>query len=86
MKKKLPELTMNDWLEAEREMKRAAQQPRPPGSITPDEYAAIRGVGRANAQKILKEMCECDPPRATRQKWNNGMSGTRYIYQLKGKF
>ncbi len=83
MSKKLPEITMSDWLQAESEMKVAARQPRPPGSITPDEFAVVRGVGRANAQKILKEMCEAGM--ATRQKWNNGMSGTRYLYMLNPK-
>ncbi len=73
---------MSAWLQAESEMKIATCQPKPPGAITPDEYAVVRGIGHSAAQKILKDMCECDPPKATRQKWNNGLSGTRYLYVL----
>ncbi len=78
---KLPEITMSDWQQAEEDMRRDSLPIRPPGSITAEEYAAFRGFCPANAQKVLKEMCEAG--KATRQKWRNGLSGTRYLYQLK---
>ncbi len=78
---KLPTITMNDWLKAEEQVKTAAAKPRPIGSITPQEYAEVRGCGAANAQKLLRDMVIAGL--ATREKWRNGMSGTRYYYQLK---
>lgn len=81
--KKLPEITMTDWINAEAEMKNASCQSRPPGSITPQEYSEARGCGKENAQKLLREMVEAGL--ATRQKWYNGVSGTRYLYLLKTK-
>lgn len=77
---KLPEITLDDWIQAEYRLNRSRYQPRPEGSITALDYSQKRGITRAEASRKLKALCEAGM--ATRQKWNNGGS-MFYVYTLK---
>lgn len=78
--KKLPEITMNDWLEAEQTMKRENIPPRPEG-ITVDEYAQARCASVVTARRILLDLFRSG--KATRARWCNGNQSGVYVYQLK---
>jgi hypothetical protein len=74
----LPEFTVEDWLKAEQEA-RAKDEPKPKG-VTADEYADIRGVSRAHAQTLLRNMTEKGV--ILRTSWRvNGRQ--RWVYNLK---
>ena len=77
--KKLPEITMKDWLEAEKLMLQKAIPARPKGSVTVNEYSMARGCSETNAARILRNMAA--QGLATRQQWHDN----KWVYFLNKK-
>ncbi len=78
--KKLPEITLNEWLEAEEVVRRSRIIPKPDG-FTSEEYARARGCTIPTARRYLLDMLHTGL--ATRIKWHNGNQGGVFVYQLK---
>ncbi len=74
---------MDDWLAAEQEVNLARLQPKPPGTVTTEEYANLRGCSQVRAGEILRLMHKVG--KVTKQPWLNGKNGRTYVYGLNGK-
>ena len=79
--KKLPEITMKDWLEAEElyRSQRNAPPPQPKGSVTVKQFAELTGYMGTQGARTLREMVKSGMAR--REKWN----GSSYVYFLNKK-
>ncbi len=80
MKQKLPEITINDWLNAEEAVKQSKIMRRPTG-FTAEEYSGVRGCTVPTARRYLLDMFHAGL--ATRIKWHNGNQGGVFVYNLK---
>lgn len=76
--KKLPDITLNDWLEAEQSAG-LAERARPKNSVTIEEFAKLTGRRYRTAQTALKALV--DLGFATREHWY----GHRNFYVLTKK-
>ena len=77
--KKLPDITMKDWLAAEKEVAAASIPVKPKDAITSDDFAALKGCSQNQASDVLRRMTKLGLAR--REKWYHG----RYVYFLNKK-
>jgi hypothetical protein len=80
--KRVPEITVDDWLKAEEEV-RIKGEAKPKGSITVEEYSKMRQLSPSRSQTILNIMCKAGVARCER--WANGTNGCRKVYWLVKK-
>lgn len=80
MKKELPTITINEWLQAEQDLAMNRAEPQPGGSMTAEQYALATGRSMGHARKVLVELVNVG--KATRQRWHSGTSGPRFVYTL----
>ena len=81
--KKLPEISVSEWMDAERELKQLSIDPQPKGSVTVEQFATMTKRSIPQARKILGYMKKAGI--ATSQPWRNGNSGLCNVYFLKSK-
>ena len=79
--KKLPDITMKDWLDAEAQYQAQCKvkPPQPKGSITVEQFAEMKGIKYSRARSILCEMMESGA--VSRKSWY----GSRWVYVLQKK-
>jgi hypothetical protein len=81
--KKLPEITVSEWLDAEKELVDRKGEIKPAGSVTCNEYGDLMKISSCHARKRLGDMVK--EGMATSQRWRNGTHGCRMVYILKPK-
>lgn len=73
------EISVSEWLAAEREASRGITE-QPKGSVTTDQYGEMTNRSGARACQILRDMFKAG--KVTREKWR-GPESTVYVYFLK---
>jgi hypothetical protein len=77
------DISVSEWMEAEARARESNTHPKPPGSITVEEFARMRGISRAHAQTILRSLYMAGE--ATREKWLPGNRPPMMVYWLVKK-
>ena len=77
-------ISVEEWLEAERELAAINSEARPEGYITPEEYGRMKNpkVSTQHARRLLKDMVNAGL--ATSAKWKVGRNNLSVFY-LKPK-
>ncbi len=83
--KKLPEITMAEWMEAEERVFNNRFAPQPEGSLTAEQYAERTSRSPSQARKVLMELIKAGE--AERRIWRAGSGGKAnvFVYFLKKK-